>query len=290
MTDRLQPPAAAPQSDWRRHAPAALRDLRGGLRLALDGVQRAINAAQSSHQRLGTVQPRPLRGAGLGATERQWPAYAWHGLRSSADLLGGGLDLALASVQAALLSPRLQREPEPDRPVRDAVVAALNGVAGDHLHRTDNPLATAMELRVRGALRPRVLVLVHGLGLGAPQWRQGGHDHGEALAAACDATAVYAHYNSGRPVADNGRELAGELERLLSGWRVPLAGLVLLGHGLGGLVEQPKAPQQHRQHPARRGGSRALPSQPSDPTRGADHMRTAGSAGRFTLWRRHGRC
>lgn len=239
MADRTSPPAAA----WRRSAPAAVRDLRGGLRLALEGVQRVIDEAEAAQQRLGTVQPSPLMGAA--ATRRRWPVAAWHGLRSSADLLGGGLDLALASVQASLLSPRLQREPEPPRPLRDALVAALNGVAGDHLQRTGNPLAVAMELRLHGPERPRLLVLAHDLGLGAPQWRRAGHDHGEALAQALDATPVYVHYNSGLAVADNGRELSAELERLVAGWRVPLGRIDLVGHGLGGLVLRSALHQAH---------------------------------------------
>jgi len=243
MTERSPSP---PPADWRRHAPAAVRDLRGGVRLMLDGAQRAIDQAQAVQQRLSAVQPRPLHASSHSASERRWPTYAWHGLRSSAELLGGGLDLALASVQASLLSPRLQREPEPARPVRDAVVAALNGVAGDHLHRTDNPLSIAMQLHVRGAAQPRIIILVHDLGMGAAQWMQRGHDHGDGLAAALDATAVYAQFNSGRAVADNGQELAMEIERVAAGWPVPIAGIVLLGHGLGGLVMRSAVHQAHR--------------------------------------------
>jgi hypothetical protein len=233
MAERSPPP---PPIDWRRHAPAAVRDLRGGVRLVLDGAQRAIDQAQALQQRWSIVQPRPLHVPARSGSDRRWAAYAWHGLRTSTELLGGGLDLALASVQASLLSPRLQREPEPARPLRDAVVAALNGVAGDHLYRTDNPLAIPMQLQLRGGAQPRMVVLVHDLGAGPAQWRQRGHDHGDGLAAAPGATAVYAQFNSGRAVADNGHELAMEIERVAAGWPVPITGIVLLGHGLGGLV------------------------------------------------------
>jgi hypothetical protein len=244
MDERRPPPS--PQRDWRRHAPAAVRDLRGGLRLLLDGVERVIDTAQATQQRLSAVRPSPLHANARPGSERRWPMYAWHGLRSSAELLGGGLDLALASVQASLLSPRIQREPEPNRPLRDAVVAALNAVAGDHLHRTDNPLAIPMQLQVRRATHPRLLILVHDLGMGAAQWCQRGHDHGEALAAACDATAVYVHFNSGRAVADNGLDLAMEIERVAAGWPMPIARVDLLGHGLGGLVVRSAVHQAER--------------------------------------------
>jgi hypothetical protein len=43
-------------------------------------------------------------------------------------------------------------------------------------------------------------------------------------------------YNTGRHVWSTARELGGQLETLLAGWREPLQGVALIGHGLGGLV------------------------------------------------------
>ena len=60
---------------------------------------------------------------------------------------------------------------------RDAVVAALNGVLGDWLHRTQSPLALSMRLRMEGS-GPRALVLVHGSSMNDRQWLRRGHDHG----------------------------------------------------------------------------------------------------------------
>jgi hypothetical protein len=86
---------------------------------------------------------------------------------------------------------------QPPHPEREALVAALNGVLGDHLATTDNPLAIAMAFRQSGrplplkrpALRsclagatPRLLVMLHGLCMNDLQWQRAGHDHGEALA------------------------------------------------------------------------------------------------------------
>ena len=75
-------------------------------------------------------------------------------------------------------------------PEREAFVAALNGVWGDHLANTGNPLAIAMSLRVGGrpyqatlrAPTRKLLVLVHGLAMNDLQWTRRGHDHGQALA------------------------------------------------------------------------------------------------------------
>ncbi len=85
---------------------------------------------------------------------------------------------------------------EHSTPEREAAQAALNGVLGDHLADTANPLSISMCLRRNGrplrlekeclaeALVPtgRLAVLVHGLCLSDLQWKRHGHDHGAALA------------------------------------------------------------------------------------------------------------
>ena len=43
-------------------------------------------------------------------------------------------------------------------------------------------------------------------------------------------------YNSGRHAWTTGRELAAALEQQIAAWPVPLQGLAMVGHGLGGLV------------------------------------------------------
>jgi pimeloyl-ACP methyl ester carboxylesterase len=68
------------------------------------------------------------------------------------------------------------------------------------------------------------------------QWTRRGHDHGLSLARDLGYMPLYLHYNSGRHVAQNGRELAELLERLLARWPVPVDELVILGHSMGGLV------------------------------------------------------
>jgi pimeloyl-ACP methyl ester carboxylesterase len=134
---------------------------------------------------------------------------------------------------------------------RAAVVAALNGVLGDHLAATSNPLATPMAFRRNGrslvlesaaltASLPeaggRLLVLLHGLCMSDLQWLRDGHDHGAALARDLGFTPVYVHYNSGLHVSINGRALARQLELLLEQWPHPVERLVVLGHSMGGLL------------------------------------------------------
>jgi pimeloyl-ACP methyl ester carboxylesterase len=130
-------------------------------------------------------------------------------------------------------------------------VAALNGVLGDHLAATQNPLATAMALRHAGqplvldraALQARfpqangrLIVLLHGLCMNDLQWQRAGHDHGAALADELGATPLYLHYNTGLSIPDNGRLFASLMAQLLTAWPAPVERLVLLAHSMGGLV------------------------------------------------------
>src|SRR3546814_14473246 len=64
-------------------------------------------------------------------------------------------------------------------PEREAVLAALNGVLGNHLDASGNPLAITMGLRCDGVplqagavadARSKVAVLVHGLCMNDRQW------------------------------------------------------------------------------------------------------------------------
>ncbi|HSN70189.1 MAG TPA: hypothetical protein VLT59_01715, partial [Steroidobacteraceae bacterium] len=141
---------------------------------------------------------------------------------------------------------------------------ALNGLYGDYLARTRNPLALDLSLRYEGepldirdaerlcaALRdrgraPRLLVLVHGLCLNERHWMRKGHDHGAALAREMDFVPLYVRYNTGLPVSANGRVLARTLERLLQCLPVPVPEISILAHSMGGLVTRGALDQARR--------------------------------------------
>jgi hypothetical protein len=217
-------------------------DLRGASRLAVDGVTGVTDLVEAMHAAVSQLPP-PAGPAGPGRTTGL-TRVVYRSVRGIARLVGAGVDASLAALAPVLgeaaLSPR-----------REALVAAINGVLGDHLHAQGNPLATRMQFRCQGealeltrrhlaarlpAAGGKLLVLVHGLCMNDLQWRQGGHEHGEALAAALGYTPVYLHYNSGRHVSTNGFEFAALLQQLLKAWPAPVTELVLLCHSMGGLV------------------------------------------------------
>jgi hypothetical protein len=218
--------------------------LRGAARLATDATAGLTDLVEAMHERVARVpglDPRPLDGRTGGVT-----GLVYKSIRGVTRLVGGSIDALLG-----LLAPTLG--PGHPSPEREAIVAALNGVLGDYLAASSNPLATAMTLRWQGqalalasppselaASLPgaggRLLVLVHGLCMNDLQWRRGGHDHGAALARDHGFSPVYLRYNSGLHVSINGRALAGQLEQLVGAWPQPIERLVLLGHSMGGLV------------------------------------------------------
>ncbi len=151
----------------------------------------------------------------------------------------------------------------------EQVIGVLNGAVGDYLKRTGNGLAIPMELmhdgrslsldraaiaEVHPAATPRLVVLVHGLMSTEIVWRMpdgvsrwgreppqtpascGGQDYGSLLARDLGYTPFYVRYNSGLHVSENGEALDALLEQLVRVYPVPVEGLVLIGHSMGGLV------------------------------------------------------
>ncbi|HEX7602474.1 MAG TPA: alpha/beta hydrolase [Polyangiaceae bacterium] len=217
-------------------------DLRGASRLVIEATHAVTSVVEAMHRTIASgpdILGRPLEGP-----VRLVTGIVYGSIRGVTKLVGTSLDVALEQL-APLLGESV---PGPERA---AVQAALNGVLGDYLVETKNPLAIpmalchdghALELEKR-ALREaipeaggRLLVLVHGSSMAVQQWNQKGHDHGAALAHELGYTPIYLRYNSGLHISTNGRELAEQLEALVAAWPVPLEELVIVGHSMGGLV------------------------------------------------------
>jgi hypothetical protein len=158
--------------------------------------------------------------------------------------VGGGVDALLGAI-APLVAER------PSSPQREAVLAVLNGVFGDYLEASGNPLAIPMQFRRRGApLAPTpaalaaayplatrgIVVLAHGLCMNDLHWNRNGHDHGAALADEFELAPVYLRYNTGRHISVNGRAFADALEAFVRAWPHPFASLAIVGHSMGGLI------------------------------------------------------
>jgi pimeloyl-ACP methyl ester carboxylesterase len=223
-----------------KSAAVSLSDVLGLSRLifeAADGVTGIVEQMHSSVLDTPGLPP-PTRGV-RGVTR-----LVYRGIRGAFRVTGKGIGGAAALIDA---------KPD-DRPTsrgRQVALAALNGVIGDHLAATGNPLAIPMRFRRDGRplkldmatlaeafpnARGKLAVLVHGLCVSDLQWRRQNHDHGATLAHDLGYTPVYLSYNSGLHISVNGRAFADVLEALVAGWPVEIDELVIIGHSMGGLV------------------------------------------------------
>ena len=229
-----------------RHLQAS--DLRSVALLATEATQAVTAISEGVHQSiLGTL------GAPSGDTrDKTWglTGLIYQSIAGVTQLIGKGVASALTR-----LEPLLQRlEGEADESEeRTAVIAALNGVMGDRLLASSNPLATPMTLRHAGAVldpqQPalanasasgKLLLVIHGLCMNDLQWTTRHEEqtvnHADALAKALSYTPVYLRYNSGLHVSQNGHALANLLEQLLANWPLPLTEVSVLVHSMGGLI------------------------------------------------------
>ena len=116
-------------------------DLRGFQRLANDATVGLTVLVESLHHtvlRTPGILGHPPTGRTRGIT-----GLVYKSVRGVTRMVGGGID-ALLGVLVPLIAER------PSTQEREAVVAALNGVLGDYLVATGNPLAIAMRLRANG--------------------------------------------------------------------------------------------------------------------------------------------
>lgn len=221
-----------------------LSDLLGLSRLGVEATLGLSAVAEALHDNIA-------RAPGLFDTPTQGPTggiagLVYQGIRSVTGLASTGIDAFLAP-----LVPLLAEGNSP--PEREAVLAALNGIVGDYLAATDNPLAISMRLRRNGKpltlerralsaaiprLGSKLVVLVHGLCMNDLQWKRKRHDHGAALARDSGYTPVRLHYNSGLHTSTNGLAFAQLLETLVEQWPAPLEEFAIVAHSMGGLVSR----------------------------------------------------
>ena len=208
----------------------------------IEATKGVIGLVEAMHTRIASgpsVLGRPLE-----SPARLLTGLVYGSIRGVTALVGTGIDAALEQLAGVL------GESVPG-PERAAVLAALNGVLGDYLSESGNPLAIELRLCSGGraldideaALRSafpeaggKLLVLVHGSSMNDQQWTRLGHDHGASLARDLGYTPIYLRYNSGLHISTNGAAFAAQLERLTRAWPAPIEEIVLLGHSMGGLV------------------------------------------------------
>lgn len=228
-----------------------LKDIHGVTQLAKDATLGLTDLVEAMHQnftKLPGMSDVPLNNAMAGLT-----GAIYQSIRNVTGLTGGRIDALLAQLTPILGKHQTSNKLTPLSPERAAVLSALNGVLGDYMAETKNPMTISMRFRRNGRslalnsktlleelspINGKIVVLVHGLCMNDLQWCRQDHDHGVSLAKDLGYTPVYLRYNSGLHISNNGRSFAELLDVLVKVWPVEVEELVLLGHSMGGLVSR----------------------------------------------------
>lgn len=265
-----------PPTSLRERLPTWLHvsDIQGLAQLATQGVLGVTGVAEAVQGGVykSVAAPFGLLGSrfvdatpgATGVKPQGITGFVYGSVKAVTRLAGGAADMLLAGAKPLVGE-------QASSPQREAMLSAINGVLGDQLVETANPLAITMSLRHEGKTLAldragitfalpnagrKILVLVHGLCMNDLQWTSGDashrYNHGDELAKALGYTPVYLHYNTGRHVSSNGKQFAGLLEQLVEAWPQPVDEITLLTHSMGGLVSRSAC--HHAEHQADQGG------------------------------------
>ncbi len=235
-TDAPPSSASAPTSlaSFVRHLHRG--DLRGTAQLTVEATLNVTRLVETVHA--GVL--RPLRAPSSTSRTHGLTGWIYRTVRQVIRLSGWGTHRVLSAAEQAI-PPRAS----PESDARQQLLSILNGIVGDHLANSGNPLARSFSLRTaRGthvdadaATSGSLVVFVHGLCLSDRSWAsdEDRPGHVEALTGVLNGTPVFARYNSGRPTRTNGRLLSDHLETLVTGSDRP-SRIVLVTHSMGGLV------------------------------------------------------
>ena len=231
----------------RRSTSDALQDLAGAAQLATDATLRLTDLVEAVHAQVVS----PPRWGHRAHAERAGALSGWvyRSVRGVTRVTGHSVAALLESFsrypQAGASRAASQRA---------ASLAALNGVLGDYLAFTRNPLATTMSLHGAEAVRQSdhvaadafthdthdisggLLLMIHGLCMDEQHWTRAGHNHGLALGQALGLEPLFLRYNSGLHIATNGQSLAELLEQTLAQAPRKPKRLIIIGHSMGGLL------------------------------------------------------
>lgn len=254
-----------------------LKRARGVKSLVHDAVDLTVDLVEEGHEStarmvmriLGVLPPVAAPARLVDSIRRASTARALGAVRTVnravEQLTDAGIDAAaaarlLAWAQAPAASPVAMRSDVVGTGpwLADAAIGALNGVAGDYLHREGNGLDLGFSLRhgddyitadapEPAAFQPetrRIAVFVHGLATTEWSWCwDSAAYHGDAAASFgallqrdLGVTPLFARYNTGRHVFENGRLLARCLEQLVAAGSESFDEIILVGHSMGGLV------------------------------------------------------
>ncbi|MFW0789093.1 esterase/lipase family protein [Gordonia sp. CPCC 205333] len=227
--------------------------------LAELGLREVGVAAGGIHNVHRAISDRVFAGMRVGTGGAVTPIKALHD--GITDGIYQSIEIAstAASEVAGRAMPSKRSWPAPSETVRGAAaIGIINGLIGDTLDESGSPLAAdPMAIRVAGTVvspsraelhrafpdaSGHLVVFLHGLVETEYAWRLGGAPtYAQRLNSDLDTTAIEVRYNTGRHISANGRALSYLLAATVRNWPVPVTGITLIGHSMGGLVARSAA-------------------------------------------------
>jgi pimeloyl-ACP methyl ester carboxylesterase len=214
--------------------------LKGLTKLVIQATKGTTDLVETMHSTIERAH-LPL-GESRAATTSGITGLVYKSIRGGTQLVGTSLDYAMQTV-----IPLLNDELVPSRK-KDVFLSIINGVYGDRLLLTENELALGMQFfhqnqaidsQLSSNLKSpstKIMLFIHGLCMSHHCWESGGENLSSKMAETLGYTPVYLDYNTGRCIADNGLELAIQLEKLVDIWPVNVSNITIVGHSMGGLV------------------------------------------------------
>jgi pimeloyl-ACP methyl ester carboxylesterase len=231
-------------------------------RAAGDGVDRlALTPGQGVHAAIADRVFGQLGPAAL-------PARVLHDGISTAVWAGVRAGVRAGGHAGALVAKARGTDPEIVSRTRrgSQLQSVVNGLIGHELAVEGDALAIHMGLWHRGEPLPvdtdqlavampdhtgSVVVFVHGLFETERSWSTGaGEPYGELLRAEAGWTPLHVRYNTGLPVAENGRALSRLLDEVVAAWPQRVQRVAIVGHSMGGLVARCAGQHGHDQDAA----------------------------------------
>lgn len=213
-------------------------------RLIVDAVLQLTSVIETMHSRispLSFIAPSDREGRTAGIT-----GMVYDNIRRVTEIVGKRSHIPLKMLANALNHGT-------DSASHGALLSAINGVIGDHLHANQSPLSIPMTLKHSGEgveistlvnaiaeSNGKVVIMVHGLCMNDRQWEQDNHDHGHHIAKDLGHTTAYLHYNTGRHIFENGQQFSELLNELATQFALLQSphtlDISIVAHSMGGLV------------------------------------------------------
>jgi len=219
----------------------------------------ASKPVEAVHNEITDLVYGAVRDAGKGVfSGAAWVVRQANQSLASPQVIDQAMDGELMDDVAHLPVPNLPNV-KTDKRV-SAISSAINGVFGDHLTATRNPMQVRMNLFANGQMlqadqsaliaqfpdaQNHLIIFVHGLCCNEDSWQMyynplepATRPYGDKLQDDFPVTALYLRYNTGRNIDTNARQFKRLLNKLVRNWPVAVESITLVGHSMGGLVSR----------------------------------------------------